>query len=164
VPKAEPYPYIEARNAQGETLPRPLLPLALKNDTQSLRLHGLLDTGATVNVLPHEVGLELGLEWVEQRRSIKLTGNLAQYEARGVILSGSIGQFEPVPLIFAWTRRRCAALARSGQIFSQSSTSASSMHRVYLRYNLNRERLLRVNRPLAQPRPRYAHPAPVARR
>ena len=100
----ERYPYIEARNAQGQTLLRPLLAINLGTEQRSMTLNGLLDTGATVNVLPYEAGLELGLVWSEQIRSVQLTGNLARYEARGTILTGIVGQFEPVPLTFAWTR------------------------------------------------------------
>jgi hypothetical protein len=100
----ERYPYLEARNAQGQTLPRPLMPIKLSHETHSITSSGLLDTGATVSVLPYEVGLELGLRWSDHVRSLDLTGNLAQYEARGTILTGIVGQFAPTLLIFAWTR------------------------------------------------------------
>jgi hypothetical protein len=100
----ERYPYIEARNAQGHTLLRPLLPITLSNGEQSVELLGLLDTGATVNVLPFDIGLELGFSWGEQTRSIELAGNLGQHDARGVILTGRVSRFAPIVLIFAWTR------------------------------------------------------------
>lgn len=32
----------------------------------------LLDTGASVNVLPHNIGVQLGAIWEEQRFSIKV--------------------------------------------------------------------------------------------
>ncbi|MEP7287009.1 MAG: hypothetical protein ABI947_14735 [Chloroflexota bacterium] len=98
------YPYIQAQDPQGKILSRPLMPLKLENDTQSMVLNGLLDTGATINVLPYEIGLALGLVWSQQNRSVELTGNLAQFEARASILIGVIGQFQPIPLVFAWTR------------------------------------------------------------
>jgi len=42
--------------------------------------------------------------WSDQMRSVQLTGNLARYEARAIILTEIVGAFEPVPFIFAWTR------------------------------------------------------------
>jgi len=63
-----------------------------------------LDTGASVNVLPYLVGVELGYEWERQTAALRLTGNLAQYEARVVLAQAVVGQFEPAPLVFAWTQ------------------------------------------------------------
>jgi hypothetical protein len=100
----ERYPYQNVRDAAGQTLPRPLLPIRLGNQGQALELQGLLDTGASVNVLPYNAGLELGLIWNDQSQQVHLTGNLAQYPAQGIILTAHIGYFEPVSLIFAWTR------------------------------------------------------------
>jgi len=65
---------------------------------------GLLDTGASVNVLPYLIGVELGYEWERQTTTLTLTGNLAQYEARVVLVQAIVGQFEPVQLVFAWTQ------------------------------------------------------------
>lgn len=64
---------------------------------------GLLDTGAMVNVLPYQIGIELGAIWEEQTTMLQLTGNLAQIEARVLILSAVIG-ISSVRLVFAWTQ------------------------------------------------------------
>ncbi|WP_416336966.1 aspartyl protease family protein [Crocosphaera sp. UHCC 0190] len=77
--------------------------LLIYNDV-SLNTGGLLDTGASVNVLPHEIGLELGLNWDEHNTEVILTGNLAQFQAKGVILSAQIEGFDSVTLVFAWTQ------------------------------------------------------------
>jgi hypothetical protein len=47
----------------------PYLPLTLTYQNRSLNISGLLDTGASVNVLPYEVGLRLGL-FGKVRRSL----------------------------------------------------------------------------------------------
>ncbi len=47
----------------GEAGFRPYLPITLSHQNQSLEARGLLDTGATVNVLPYQLGLELGAIW-----------------------------------------------------------------------------------------------------
>ena len=52
----------------------------LSNKDNLLTVSGLLDTGATVNVLPCSIGGQLGLEWENQTISINLTGNLANYD------------------------------------------------------------------------------------
>ena len=45
-----------------------------------------------------------GAVWDRQTISVPLTGNLADFEARAILLSGRVGQFPPVRLAFAWTR------------------------------------------------------------
>ncbi len=67
-------------------------------------ISGLLDTGATVNVLPYAVGKELGAVWQQQTTPMTLSGNLAACEARALILSAVVGQFAPVRLAFAWAK------------------------------------------------------------
>lgn len=79
------------------------LPIVLKYGNQSQLVMGLLDTGSTVNVLPFGVGQQLGLIWAEQTTSLELTGALARVPARGIIVSGQVGSFAPVDLVFAWT-------------------------------------------------------------
>jgi hypothetical protein len=50
------------------------------------------------------LGVELGYNWERQTAAVSLTGNLAEYEARVVLVQAVIGQFEPVQLVFAWTQ------------------------------------------------------------
>ena len=64
----------------------------------------LLDTGSTVNVLPHSIGLQLGFVWEQRTTLLHLTGSLARLPARGVIVSGQVASFPPVELAFAWTQ------------------------------------------------------------
>ena len=57
-----------------------------------------------MNVLPYSVGTELGYVWERQTTALSLTGNLAQYEARVVLVQAVVGQFEQAQLMFAWTQ------------------------------------------------------------
>lgn len=82
----------------------PYLPFTLLNQKVSVRASALLDTGASVNVLPYLVGVELGYDWERQTAALSLTGNLAQYDARVVLVQAVLAPFEPVQLVFAWTR------------------------------------------------------------
>ncbi len=101
---AERYPFVSSDSALGEASFRPYLPFTLLHQQVSITASALLDTGASVNVLPHSIGVELGYEWDRQTTALSLTGNLAQYEARVVLAQAIIGQFEPVQLVFAWTQ------------------------------------------------------------
>jgi mRNA-degrading endonuclease RelE of RelBE toxin-antitoxin system len=82
----------------------PQLPLTLLNRDRSVEVFGLLDTGASVNVLPYDVGIRLGAVWEEQTTSVRLGGNLALTEAKGIVLSARISDFSAVKLVFAWSR------------------------------------------------------------
>jgi len=82
----------------------PYLPLRLTYQNQYLDVMGLLDTGASVNVLPYQIGLRLGAIWEKQTISIPLAGNLSQQEAKGLLLSAKVGHFPAVNLVFAWAK------------------------------------------------------------
>ena len=97
-------PYSLVKNARGEVALRPMLPLMLGHADQTIQASGLLDSGADVNVLPYHLGVELGLSWQTEATRVYLSGNLAQHEARGVILTVAIEDFPPVRLAFAWTQ------------------------------------------------------------
>ncbi len=101
---SEQYPFVSSDTALGEASFRPYLPLTLVYQQSSIVVSGLLDTGASVNVLPYSLGVELGYEWEQQTTALSLTGNLATYEARVILLQAVIGNFEPVRLVFAWTQ------------------------------------------------------------
>jgi hypothetical protein len=81
----------------------PQLPLSLAYRDSSVEVSALLDTGASVNVLPYSLGVQLGAIWEEQTTSVILAGNLASVEARGLVVSAQIADFEPVRLVFAWS-------------------------------------------------------------
>lgn len=100
----ERFPFIEVDSSLGAASSLPCLPLTLTYQGYSLVVSGLLDTGATVNVLPYKIGEQLGAVWDRQTTPVRLTGNLARLEARVLIVSATLGQFAPVRLAFAWTR------------------------------------------------------------
>jgi hypothetical protein len=98
------FPYIDIDPAYPGVSRLPYLPLTLANGQTTVTLSGLLDTGATVNVLPYPIGIQLGFIWAQQMTPIQLTGNLAQAEARAVVLSATVASLPPVRLAFAWTQ------------------------------------------------------------
>ncbi|NJN95735.1 MAG: retroviral-like aspartic protease [Anaerolineales bacterium] len=102
--KAERFSYSESEASSSIAGSLPYLPLTLTYRGQTVEGLGLLDTGATVNVLPYQVGVSLGAVWEAQTTPVRLTGNLAQQEARVLIVSASVSKFSPTRLAFAWTK------------------------------------------------------------
>lgn len=74
--------FTEAYDTFGVPDALPKLPLTLTYRNSSVEVSGLLDTGASVNVLPYSIGIQLGAIWEEQTTSVILAGNLAPVEAR----------------------------------------------------------------------------------
>ena len=100
---AQRFNFVEGFDSFGVPDALPQLPLSLTYRDSSTEVLALLDTGASVNVLPHGVGVQLGAVWEEQTISVTLAGNLASVEARGLLVSAQISNFDPVQLVFAWS-------------------------------------------------------------
>ena len=98
------YPFVAGDSALGEASLQPVLPIQLVYGQNRVNTGGLLDTGAMVNVLPYQQGLALRANWEQQTTPLRLTGNLARYEARVLLLMAIVGTFEPIQLAFAWTQ------------------------------------------------------------
>jgi hypothetical protein len=98
------FAFTQKTNSLGEISFSPYLPFNLSSPNNSILVSGLLDTGASVNVLPYEIGLQLGLDWDNYNISVTLAGNLAECSAKGVILSATVDRFAPTTLAFAWTQ------------------------------------------------------------
>ena len=73
--------FAEKFNSAGETSLVPYLALNLSSQDAYISTSGLLDTGASVNVLPYEIGIELGLNWNDHNTSVTLAGNLDKFPA-----------------------------------------------------------------------------------
>jgi hypothetical protein len=100
---AQRFNFMEGFDTFGVPDALPQLPLSLTYRGSSVEVAALLDTGASVNVLPYSVGIQLGAVWEEQTTSVTLAGNLAAVEARGLLVSAQISNFAPVQLVFAWS-------------------------------------------------------------
>ena len=100
---SERYPFVARDPSLGVASLAPFLPITLLG-VKSISVSGLLDTGATVNVLPFAVGEQLGAVWEQQTTTMTLSGNLAACEARALIVSAVVGEFPPVRLAFAWAK------------------------------------------------------------
>lgn len=103
MPEAERYTFTTVDAFLGEAGVVPLLPFVLINGSRLVNVFGLLDTGASVNVLPYPIGQNLGAIWEDCPILTQLGGNLGHYEARGLMLSVRVGSFPLTRLVFAWS-------------------------------------------------------------
>ena len=98
------FPFISATAQKGEGSLMPFLPILLQHQGRETNTYALLDTGASVNVMPFSIGLHLGFVWEQQTIPLKLSGNLALVEARALFVNAIVEGCAPVSLAFAWTR------------------------------------------------------------
>jgi hypothetical protein len=96
--------YSTTSPAQNEFDSLPRLPLLLRREDQEIEAVALVDSGATVNVLSFELGLELGRIWDDSRAIIQLVGNLSNQPAMPFAAIAQVGEFPPVELLFAWVK------------------------------------------------------------
>lgn len=71
------FPFIKNTNSLGLSSVLPYLPITLTSRNRSVEAMALLDTGATVNVLPYEIGIQLAAVWEEQCNVTEHGGLLA---------------------------------------------------------------------------------------
>ncbi|MGB3491342.1 MAG: hypothetical protein WBA57_01345 [Elainellaceae cyanobacterium] len=86
------------------------MPLILRRERHTVEAVGLVDSGATVNVMPYELGLQLGATWNDNRAIIQLAGNLGNQAATPFFAMVQFGDIAPVQLAFAWTQSPSAPL------------------------------------------------------
>ena len=96
------YSTTDPTQSELDSLPR--LPLVLRHGKQIVHVVGLVDSGATVNVLPYRFGIQLGAVWDDQKATIQLTGNLGNVAAQPLFPMAEIGDFPSIRLAFAWIR------------------------------------------------------------
>jgi len=99
------FQYSTTSPAQNEFDSLPRLPLLLHQGEQRVEAIGLVDSGATVNVLPYELGLQLGGVWDDSRAIIQLAGNLSNQPAMPFAAIARSGEFLPTELLFVWVKR-----------------------------------------------------------
>ncbi len=96
------FKYSTTSSTQNEFDSLPRIPLILSRENYRIQTNGLVDSGATVNVMPYELGLQLGGIWDERKAIIQLAGNLSNQPAMPFFATSEISNFQPVQLVFAW--------------------------------------------------------------
>ncbi len=102
--------YSTTSPSQSEFDSLPRLPITLHHNNQSIETIGLVDSGATVNVLPHNIGIELGADWDDPKANLRLAGNIGNFAAMPLFVMANVGDYAPVKLAFAWVKSNDAPL------------------------------------------------------
>jgi hypothetical protein len=98
----EQFPYCDRNPASGGLDMMPDLPIVLRHQSRLMSGVGLVDSGASISVLPYSLGIQLGFDWNTQTAHITLAGTLAHVDARGIVVDAAVGQLSPVRLALAW--------------------------------------------------------------
>jgi hypothetical protein len=120
------FQYSTTSSTQNEFDSLPRIPLILRRGDRSIDAVGLVNSGATVNVLPYELGIQLGAEWDDRKAIIQLSGNLGNQPAMPLAATAEIETFPPTKLLFAWIRSPNAPL-----ILGQNSIRISITNALY---------------------------------
>jgi hypothetical protein len=86
-------------------IPLRLMHVAPNGLTRSIEVQAIVDSGSSINILPYDVGVQLGLDWEIQTFELPVAQWLRGTKAFGVLLGGQIEPFLPVELAFAWTEK-----------------------------------------------------------
>jgi hypothetical protein len=100
----ERFPYRDRDPASEGIDLMPDLPIVMRHRSHSLPGMGLVDSGASISVLPYSLGLQLGLDWNTQTAHIELGGTLTHVSARGIVVEATVGQLPAVRLVLAWAQ------------------------------------------------------------
>ncbi|MCP4105045.1 MAG: hypothetical protein GY749_05850 [Desulfobacteraceae bacterium] len=83
----------------------PIVTIRLSQLDREISIPAIVDSGAALNVLPYDYGLQLGFVWEEQRLLLPVGGLLQGAEAYAVLAQTTIDPFPPVDLAFAWINK-----------------------------------------------------------
>lgn len=97
--------YSTADPTQDEFDSLPRVPMVLHCRDRAVEVVGLVDSGATVSVLPYELGIRLGEVWDDRKANIRLAGSLGNRTAMPLFAVAEIEGLPAVKLAFAWTKQ-----------------------------------------------------------
>lgn len=78
----------------------PIIPLRLEHGVSEINTEALIDSGASVNVMPYQIGLD----WNACPVGTSLAGNLSAKETRLVVVQAFIADLSKVKLGFVWVK------------------------------------------------------------
>ena len=99
----ERFQYVIKAGGNGPLDEIPLLPIRLSLGSRSIKVEALIDSGATVSVLPLDVGAFFGLNWNSSKlQPLAVGGAHGAVPAKRLDLMTTIGSLAPRLLAFAW--------------------------------------------------------------
>lgn len=98
------FPYSKAHPQQMEAEKMPRLPIRLRLNRRTVEATALIDSGATVNILPFSLGEQLGLTWDDRAAILPLAGVAGGENGIPVRTHCRIADEYNVDLAFAWIK------------------------------------------------------------
>lgn len=95
------FPYVLPPGAGPTGTPKPLLPVTIERDGIQLAVDCLVDSGASLSVLPFSVGSRFGLDWNSLTQGVGV-GGVVKTPAKFMATILTIGPLPPVMQLFAW--------------------------------------------------------------
>lgn len=89
----------------GALFGKPLATITLSRNEHAMTVSALVDSGATISLLPYEMGCQLGLVWEEHTIPIQLGGPLQGIPARAVLITGCMKGLPETALVMAWVAK-----------------------------------------------------------
>jgi hypothetical protein len=82
----------------------PLVPIRLERNRAALDVVALVDSGASISVLPWSVGLRFGEDWDTLGIACPVGGSAGGAAGKILVVTGTVAPFAPVPLVFSWVK------------------------------------------------------------
>jgi len=86
----------------------PFIDIQLTHNNRQSSVSALVDSGSALNILPFDVGLELGFNWKTQTFPLDVGGALKGIQAYAVLVRGEVAPFPSLDLAFAWVSKPSA--------------------------------------------------------
>ena len=80
----------------------PMLPIRLERLERGFDTVALVDSGASISVLPHSIGLALGCNWDEAKKGVSLGGSYSSDDTRVIALNVFVPEFQKKAISFLW--------------------------------------------------------------
>lgn len=136
------YSVSDSKQSEFDSLPR--VTLSLYGNNRQAEVSGLVDSGATINVLPYHIGIQLGQIWDDRKAYIKLAGSLDNAIGIPLALKATIGDFKPMRLAFAWVKSDDIPLILGQTNFLWSLMSAFIVQGLSLKLCQNRHSVIHM--------------------
>ncbi len=96
------FPYTVSPEYERDPVARPFLPVTIRFQQNELKSMALVDSGSDVNVLPYQLGLDLGANWDRQQESTDLEGVGGGVQAKFIGADVHVESWPSIRLVFAW--------------------------------------------------------------
>lgn len=138
MPEKLTFPYNVWNDYVPDQMLRPFIPVRLGYDDNEIQTLALLDSGADINVLPYQLGLELGLDWDAAGDFTGLQGLGGGMVSKKSVADLYVGSWPGIRQIFAWARNDEIPVILGQWNFFQEVIVCFHKSRNYLELDLSR--------------------------